>query len=229
MRYKSLFVSTLILIATQACKHEIIIEQDPGNMNQGGVTSKICNPDTVYFQRDIQPLIVSSCAMPGCHDAITAEEDVILDSYKTIKKEVDPGNPNNSDLYTSLFDNDDIMPPPPYPLFTDEQKALVRTWILQGALNNNCDNGECLTDGLTYNSHIKTLVDKHCTGCHSTINTQGGLLLETYEQVKISIQSEAFMNTTNHISGLSPMPPGYKISDCEIDQLNQWITDGMPQ
>ena len=43
-------------------------------------TTHPCDPDTVYFEMDVLPILLSSCGKSGCHDA-TAQDGVRLDSY----------------------------------------------------------------------------------------------------------------------------------------------------
>jgi uncharacterized membrane protein len=188
-----------------------------------------CPPGLISFQKEILPLVASGCAFSGCHDAQTAEEDVILDSYENIMKEVVPGKPNRSPLYEYLIaDPDDIMPPPPYSAFTQPQIDLIKNWILQGALNVEC--GECDTTNISFINHIYPIVQNQCMLCHSDTRQDGGVNLANYSLIKQSIQSGAFMGTINHETGYSPMPPsGIKMDQCAIDQLNVWINQGMPE
>ncbi|MBE0663332.1 MAG: hypothetical protein IH597_12810 [Bacteroidales bacterium] len=124
----------LVAILIVQCRHE------PENVP---IVGDPCHPDTVYFERDILPLLLSSCAFAGCHDAATASDGVILDSYSNVKNtgDVKPGNPNGSDLYEVLVEDDEEkrMPKPPYPRLGNDQIAMVRKWILQGAKDLTCD------------------------------------------------------------------------------------------
>lgn len=127
--------AVLVAILIVQCRHEpdkIPITGDP------------CHPDTVYFERDIMPLLNSSCAKSGCHDAASATDGIILDNYANVmaKGDIKPGNPDDSDLYEVITDNDplDRMPPPPVPPLSAEQIAMVRKWIQQGAQNLTCDD-----------------------------------------------------------------------------------------
>ena len=43
-----------------------------------------CDPDTVYFENEILPLIISSCATTDCHDKLTDEQEVLLVDYASI-------------------------------------------------------------------------------------------------------------------------------------------------
>jgi hypothetical protein len=83
-------------MSTPACKHEPSVPGggdptdtidnpiDTGN-NGGGATSCVpCDPDSVYFQNQILPILVSNCTESGCHNASDHKEGVILTSYQTL-------------------------------------------------------------------------------------------------------------------------------------------------
>ena len=72
--------------------------------------------------------------MSGCHSSTNPVDDIDLSSYAGIRSEVRAGNPDESELYTVLFESgEDLMPPPPMAPLTDAQKERIRLWILQGA------------------------------------------------------------------------------------------------
>jgi mono/diheme cytochrome c family protein len=233
-RIASISVFVFALFAGVSCVHENPQPTGDGTggndtTGNGGGTSQPCDPDTVYFQNDILPLFVSNCAMSGCHDAQTAEDGVILTDYQTIMQtgEIDPGNPNNSEVYEAITetDPDKIMPPPPATL-TPEQIAMVYTWIAQGAQNNGC--GDCDTTNVTYSGIIRSLVDQWCVGCHGGIAPSDGIDLSTYTGLYNIALNGSLIGSTHGQSGYSPMPQGGQLSDCEKDQLLIWVQDGAP-
>ena len=79
-----------------------------------------CDPDPVYFQNTVLPLLVSYCAGTGCHDAITQEGGVSLYDHAHIMQQVSPGDPSNSDLrYKGINGTgSDAMPPSFQPQLT---------------------------------------------------------------------------------------------------------------
>src|SRR5665648_377168 len=85
--------------------------QDPEGQEPGYVNPRAC------FQRDILPVLVSSCAITGCHDAATHEEGYIFEGYSTTMAAVRPGNPAESKLYNVITtaSGEDRMPPSPMP------------------------------------------------------------------------------------------------------------------
>ena len=102
--------------------------------------------DTVSFNRDVRPLLSDRCF--ACHGPHAAKREAKLqldiphgdegpfqprDGHHVIK----PGDPDSSELWLRLISDDSSlhMPPPDSgkkPL-TQEQRDLIRRWILQGA------------------------------------------------------------------------------------------------
>jgi hypothetical protein len=70
--------------------------------NPGGIP---CDPDTIYFQNTILPLLQSSCGVSGCHDPGTASDGIILTSYDDIINSgvIKLNDPAGSDLYEVLI------------------------------------------------------------------------------------------------------------------------------
>jgi hypothetical protein len=191
-----------------------------------------CDPDTVYFQNTILPLLQSSCGTIGCHDPGTATERIILTDYQNIMNSdiITPGNPRNSDLYEVITetDPDKIMPPPPNAALTAEQKNAVFIWIQQGALDNYCDQ-LCDTVNVTYAETVWPIVQGRCFGCHNGPSPQGGISLDNYENIVAVANTGKLMGSIKHEPGFSPMPQnGAKLSDCNITQIQKWINDGTP-
>jgi Planctomycete cytochrome C len=230
MKIKTAFILLIGLIGctyfTVSCKHEIPF--DPGS----GIPTitPTCSIDTVYFVNTVQPLLNSSCAFAGCHDAVTKKEGVELTSYAKIMTTggVSPGNPTNSKLFKVLNKTgSDRMPPPPYAGFTQAQKDIVYKWILQGAKNNSC-NG-CDTTVFTFSGAVSPLMNTYCKGCHNPASLGGGIDLSTYATVKVQALNGKLMGSITHASGFSAMPKGgNKWSDCQIKQVQKWITSGTP-
>lgn len=230
MKKVSVLFALFTIVAIAACKHypdeTIIGSGTPGGT--GGTTNPHpCDPDTVYFQNTIFPLIVSNCAMAGCHDAVTHAEDVRLYDYAHILQIVEPGDPNSSDLYDELFDG---MPPASHggPLSTTD-KNLIRTWILQGALNNSCTEDCDPNAAITFSGVLWPIIENNCTGCHSGSSPSGGVALTNYANVATSVGSGAFMHSLNGTNGVSLMPDNTGgLPACQIDQFQAWVDAGAP-
>lgn len=243
MKRTNLLSIGIILLSFIACVHEPIPpdggtgggNDTTGNgggdtTGNGGENPQPCDPDSVYFENDILPLLISNCAMSGCHDAQSAEDGVILTNWQTVTQTADvrPGDPTGSDLYEVLVedDSDKIMPPPPESPLSQQQINLIYTWIAQGARNNSC--GDCDTSNVTYSQTIRPLINQWCVGCHGGSFPSDGIDLTTYTALYNVAVSGQLIGTTHSQPGYPTMPQGSQLSDCEKEQLLIWVQDGAP-
>lgn len=211
-----------------ACKHQVINPTDNGTDNgSGDTTGNGSNDDTlICFESEVLPIFQSSCAKSGCHDAGTHEEGYVFDSYANIvRKGIDPGRPNDSKVFEEIESGD--MPPNGEPNLTNDQIATIKQWILEGAKNTtNCSS--CDASVFTYSGAVQPIMANNCVACHSATLQNGGVNLSTYTGVKAAANSGALIGTISHAAGFSPMPQGgNKLSDCNIEQIQKWIDDGM--
>ena len=230
MKNRILAVSAILsfVLLVNSCKHDPLLTQAISDVPVGG--EQPCSADTVYFQNKVLPLIISGCAMPGCHDPVTHKEGLILNSYSNIMRSglVKPGNPTNSKIYKVIVETNpgDRMPPPPAPAFTQSQKDIVYKWIAQGAQNNACQ--DCDTAGvIKYSQHIAPLMQTYCVGCHSGASPGGNILLTSYNYVKTQVTNGKLWGSVSFSSGFSAMPKsGSKLSDCKLTLIKKWIDAG---
>ena len=233
-----LFALTAGLILS--CKHRIEDLNAPGTGGTGGTgggtggggSTAPCDPTKIYFQQQVLPILISNCAMSGCHDDASHQKGVVLTSYQKVMATADisPGNPGNSELYERIVDTDpdDRMPRPPSAPLTSQQIQIIRQWIQQGALDLTCQS-MCDSTSFTYSTAIRNIISNKCQGCHSGTAPQGGIDLSTYTGLKAKVNDGRLWGAINHQPGFSPMPKnGTKLSDCEIAQFRQWIAAGAP-
>jgi mono/diheme cytochrome c family protein len=197
-----------------------------------------CDPDTVYFQNDVLPLLQSSCGIVGCHDATTAEDGVVLTSYLSVMQTagVVPFDPQDSEIYEKITetDPDDRMPPPPAAPLNNDQTNMIYTWIAQGALNNYCEQMECDSVNVSFSQEVFPIIQNNCLGCHSGPNPNGGISLTNYQQVKARASVPAgspgsLLGAITWNPGNTNMPQnGQQLQDCEIGIIRNWILEGMP-
>ena len=232
MRQKSLIYFLLAAIAIAlmigSCKHEIPIIP-PDSSTTSGDTSTACDPNKVYFQQQVLPILVSNCAKSGCHDNASHKEGIILTSYNSTMSTggVRPGYPNNSKLYNNIRNGE--MPPSGNPKLTQAQQTLIYNWILQGAENLVCQNACGDTVNITYTLSVKPIIINKCQGCHSGANAKGGIDLSTYDGVKAQATNGKLWGAVNWDPGFSAMPKyGNKLSPCELTQIHKWINQGAP-
>ncbi len=224
-----IIVFTYVLLSTQ-CKHKpdltidnIIIPEDPTQLHT-------CDPDTVYFQNDVLPLLISSCASSKCHDAETAEEGIILIDYLSVMQtgKIKPGDPNDSELYEKIIDDDpeERMPPLPKDALTPEQQDIIQIWIEQGAKNNSCDS-DCDTLNVTFSGTVWPTLEKNCKGCHSGENPEGEIPITNYNDIVLLANNGSLLGAISHDLGYVPMPEnGQKLIECKITEIKIWIANG---
>jgi len=228
----SVLVLGLLMIGVQACKHDIPeplggeepIEEPGGN----------CDPNTVYFERDVLPILISNCALSGCHDANSRQDGVQLTDYESVIRtaDINPGKPDDSELYEVLVEDDvdDRMPLAPRSPLPASQIEVIRKWISQGAKNLTCtDNTTCSTENITFSATIQPILQKNCLGCHSGATPSGNVNLSTYAGVQKVATNGKLVGVVSHAAGFIPMPQGgAKLSDCDITKIKEWVNAGAP-
>ncbi len=229
MKTKLVSIAVLLCItgaiALSSCKHESLFVTTTDSSPSGG--TQACSTDTVYFKNTVQPLLISGCAMSGCHDAASRKEGIEITSYANIMASgVRAGNPGGSKLYTVLNKSgEERMPQSPYPAFTAAQKDIIYKWILQGANNNACNS--CDSTLITFAGAVSPLMNSYCKGCHNPASLGGGIDLSSYSTIKIQALNGRLIGSIAHTAGISPMPKGgSKLADCQISQVQKWILAG---
>lgn len=204
-----------------SCEHEPIKRTTNGNVTgKDSSNTSNCNPDSVYFENDVLPFIISNCAQAGCHDANSAANGVILDNYNNIiqKGEVVPGDPDKSEMFDEMEKGD----MPPGKTLTQDQLNMVRKWIQQGAPNNRC-NGGCDSTKFTYSQDIAPIITKNCISCHASNNVKIG----DHAGLQTVALDGRLLGAIRHEMGYQPMPSGSVfLSDCDITKIRKWIENG---
>lgn len=222
---KNPIIFIISVLALAACVHQPEWTPD----SNFPVNDDPCDPNTVYFQNDILPILLSNCAMPGCHDANTRAEGIQLTDYAAMmnSRVIQAGNLNKSELWEVITDNDpgDRMPLG-RPALSNDQLTLIRKWIEQGAQNNQCDKG-CDTTKFTYSAVIAPLLKQNCTGCHSSASPSAGVVLDNHPAVQTLALNGRLFGAVNHEAGYKAMPlGGQKMELCKVTQIRKWIDGG---
>lgn len=181
------------------------------------------------YDRDIQPILMSSCAVSGCHDATTHKEGINFSDYVNTLKRVRPGNPGSSDLYeaiTAKQGTEHFMPPKPYSPLSKAAIDTIYSWIKRGALNEECATPCDTTETITYQRHIKSIIDLSCASCHGANNPSGGITLTNESGIKAVASSGKLLGAVKRQSGYPAMPPTYTLDNCEVKQIELWIKQG---
>lgn len=234
-----------LIALNSACKHSPLFDDDDINpidtltpIDTSDVdtipTGTPCDPNLVYFENEVLPILLSNCAMSGCHNAASQQDGIILDSYNSVMQtaEITPFNAANSELYEVITDDDpdDRMPPPPSAALSQDQIQIIAQWINQGAKNLDCDPnaGACDTTNQSYTQNIKPVIDTYCKGCHSGNNPSGNIGLENYASVKAVALNGKLYGAISWAAGYQKMPQGgNKLDDCTISKFKAWIDGGV--
>lgn len=208
-----------------------------GTGNPGDTTAvdQPCDPDIVYFQLQILPILQSNCALQDCHNAASAQEGVVLDSYAKVMEtaEVKPFNLSESELYKVLVEDevDKRMPLAPRQPLGNDQINLIAKWILQGAKDLTCNpdtggNG-CPTTNVSFATQILPILQTHCITCHSGPIPSGGYDFSVYSGAKKAVDNKRLAGAVQHLQGFVAMPlGGTKLPDCEVNQIKAWVDAG---
>ena len=236
---------SMILIGVHACTHDPFEPLPDDDMMPGDTmvidtmpvvdTTEFCDPDIVYFDRDVLPLLRSNCAFSDCHDAASAQEGVILETYESVMETADvtPFDLDESEIFKVLVDSeeDERMPPLPANRLSADQIQLISKWILQGALDLDCqpDTTTCDTDNVSYAQHVLPVITNICKGCHSGAAPSGGIALTTHAEVQTVALNGRLYGAIAWLNGFQNMPQGgAQLPDCTIDQFKSWIDSGAP-
>lgn len=189
--------------------------------------------DTVCFNLDIFPVISSSCAKSGCHDATTHQEGITLNSYTNIKKIVSPGNYADSKLYRVITGSgEDKMPPSPNAALIQDQINKIKKWISDGAINSDCAVETCDTARtISYASQVLPIIQNNCVGCHPVSGTTNGISLGNYNQIEnvaktIRNSKSLLSGVINQLTGFKPMPQNSRLVACQVAVIDKWIAQG---
>jgi len=202
-----------------------------GSTDNSGTTGGSTKSGTLWacFDRDIHPILMSSCAVSGCHDATTHKEGYDFSTYAKALNAVKAGSPATSKLYrviTASAGSEDFMPPKPYSGLSKAAIDTIYSWIKRGALNEECASPCDTTGTIAYTSHIKSIIDLSCVSCHGANSPSGGIKLLTAADVQTVAKSGKLMGAIQRKTGYSAMPPAYSLSDCEVRQVQLWIKQG---
>ena len=146
----------------------------------------------IDFTRDVKPILEHNCV--SCHRADNAKGDIRLDTKSATLEGEDvlvPGDPESSSLYwtTTLPLDDELFMPPikneekDYPL-TDEEKAVLKQWILDGAEWPDevvLEPRKRLPKTISFVEHVKPILELNCVACHYEGKVKADLRLDTRE------------------------------------------------
>lgn len=196
--------------------------------------STVSNPDTksgtawACYDRDIQPIFNSSCAVSNCHNSITHEEGMDLSRYEHAFANIKPGHPEESEIYEAITEDpnsEHLMPHKPYSPLSQAAIDTIYSWIKKGGLKEECASFCDTTGTIAYASHIKPIIDLSCASCHGANNPSGGLNLLNAANIQTIAQSGKLLAAIKR-KGSIVMPPTNALADCQVRKFELWINQG---
>ncbi len=113
--------------------------------------------------------------------------------------------------------------------------------LLMGGLEMGCyyDNEEDLYSGngnldscnvngsISYFDVLVPLLEQNCNiACHNATDRVGNVVLDDYDNLLFYVNdNNRFIKSIRH-EGIYPMPPGSKLSTCDIERFEKWIEEG---
>jgi mono/diheme cytochrome c family protein len=86
---------------------------------------------------------------------------------------------------------------------------------------------ECSEGESTYSASVAPILNKNCMSCHSQAVAEGGVILQTYSEVKQQAESGKLLGTITHAGGFSPMPKDApQLPECDLNAIRAWIDAG---
>ena len=225
-----------------SCTHEVIgpLDPVPGQPNDSIPTLpplvSDCDPDSIYYENTIAPLLSSSCGSSNvnCHNGPSDQNDEIdLSSWWAIMNSnegdlVIAGNPFGSEMIDEILDGN--MPPDTSSYsISNEQIDFLIDWIAQGAAENGCNEG-CDTSNVSFQDDIFPIVTLYCTSCHSGSSPDGGFYLTDYSSISNAVLNGNVIDAISWEGNVTPMPyNGNQIPQCYIDLIQIWANNGAPE
>lgn len=201
-----------------------------GGLLPGNGSSQSCDPDSVYFENQILPIFIGSCAVTGCHDLTTKADGIALVNYSDIMRGIKPGDPNDSEYFEVISDtkSDDLMPIDPQTgegfSLPASQIAIIEEWINQNAPNNFCT--DCDTTEFSFSGPVSAIMATSCAtsiGCHANGSSFGQF--SSYENIRPYIDNGSFMD---RVVIKKDMPIAAPLPECDITIIRKWLEEGAP-
>jgi len=111
------------------------------------------------------------------------------------------------------------------------QSAAKRSLIDTIAIYVTRFTDTCDFSNVTYSGTIEPLMQEQCTGCHSQqsyVKSGGGVILETYEDVKRYALDGRLVATMDYSSPYKMPKNSLKLPYCSIEAVRVWVKKGAP-
>lgn len=83
---------------------------------------------------------------------------------------------------------------------------------------------------ITYDSHVKAIIEANCTNCHAPGGVASFRPLTTYGEVVMAVESHDLINRIQRQNGEPGlMPQTGRMPMDKIDRILEWAAEGLPE
>ena len=220
---KILAIILFLFLGIFACKHNGNYDfPTPSKTNNTNNNSNPINSnlyDSICFDEQILPVLVSNCAKSGCHNDTDRQAGVVLISYESLMATI------SSQLLMQCIQDSGQMGMPRTVKLNSIQVSLIQNWINQGMKKGIDCEGPCDTSNVTFSGIIRPIIQNSCLGCHTNSTT----LLTDYSHIKALVTNGKLLCSINYSGACQPMPQGgVKLPPCKLKQFKIWVDAGAP-
>jgi hypothetical protein len=86
---------------------------------------------------------------------------------------------------------------------------------------------ECDSLDVSYSKTIEPILMNNCYECHASSIATAGIILDSYDELILRVNSGRFPGAVNHRDGFTPMPKDRdQLPDCDLAKINNWLNEG---
>jgi hypothetical protein len=90
------------------------------------------------------------------------------------------------------------------------------------------DDIYCVDSLVSYQDHVRPILENNCYECHSTAIATNGIILDTYAGLTNALSLGFVLPQIRRDVGAAQMPFNRpKMSDCKIATIEKWVDEGM--
>lgn len=80
---------------------------------------------------------------------------------------------------------------------------------------------------LSFKDCVAPILETNCSiSCHNANNAFGGVVMETYEEIKVYVDNDALPNVLRATNEYSIMPPTGMLPEADLALIEKWLNEG---
>ena len=202
----------------------IVCWEQQGFLESSDITNTsvdLCPNAVVTYSEDVKTLLLSKCGNSGCHNNTSLAGNLDVNSYSSILSTINSGS-FESMIFEGGKASSTVM-------LLQPELDLLYCWKKDNYAEG--PPGTC-AGNFTYHS-VKSILQKHCEGCHNASAPAGGVNVTTYSGMSATLISSGVNPSSFELRVLiqKNMPPlgNQPLSESEMDSLICWKNAGFPE